>query len=537
MRKCTICGGEVEYINNQIVKCKYCGKLYSLSGDTIVEANVENMYRDACDLALATAENSVQTAISLFEALGSYKDSANKVVECRRRIEHAKAAAEDRRLEEKRRAELEEIERKKREYQEKQKKRIVTIVGVSAAAICVIVIAIVGSASIRKRAKYNEAVALYEKENYEEAMDVFAGLKDYSDSEGYVEKISELLTDREEVYSRAKNYYDNEQYGEAIAEFSKYSSYLDSQDYMDKSSEKIYEEAKAAFDAEETKKAQELLMTIPQGTSAYNNALVLLSDVNEAVQEQENARKYEQAIEALDNEQYESAQELFISLGDYQNSKEYVSNIGSALYEQAQVLFESEDYPHCGEVLEKIDTIEEWEAKNICRSDGYSAMAEYVEKMVCCLLSEDELKELKEEATIHTMKLTDMEPYLKKGFLEKDYNREDNFGNIYAVVLHCGFSRNQEHSYTYEINGKYKYLNATVAISKYGYSGFDTGIIEIYGDDNLLWSDTTIGPAKKPYPIQVDISDVIDLRIEIYGKAGFNITPGDPFLCDPILSE
>lgn len=120
MSKCNSCGGITVFISGNIAKCEYCGKMYSVANGVLSDANLAQIYETAVAKTRSQNEQTLQQAIELFEALGSYKDSAMKAIECRDSIRKQKVQEEDRKLEERRQAEKEEIEREKRAHQEKK---------------------------------------------------------------------------------------------------------------------------------------------------------------------------------------------------------------------------------------------------------------------------------------------------------------------------------------------------------------------------------------------------------------------------------
>ena len=124
MRNCDACGGSIKFVNGRIAKCEYCGRLFQVNGDNLSEVNLESLYKEAMGWFNRDSEDDVLNAIEIFDALGSYKDSSNKVYEGKNKISKARADETDRKLEEQRQNELAEIERKKREFKKKQKKKI-----------------------------------------------------------------------------------------------------------------------------------------------------------------------------------------------------------------------------------------------------------------------------------------------------------------------------------------------------------------------------------------------------------------------------
>lgn len=76
-----------------------------------------------------------------------------------------------------------------------------------------------------------------------------------------------------------------------------------------------------------------------------------------------------------------------------------------------------------------------------------------------------------------------------------------------------------ECSMTWDIGGKYDRLVATGIIPESDKGLNLGGVIRIYGDGALLYEKTDITTDLKPYPVEIDISGIIDLKIEIYGRS------------------
>ena len=491
MTNCNSCGGTTVFVAGNIVKCEYCGRLYSTSDGELSDAVPEQLYSSAVSMSKSQNEETLKSAIEIFEALGSYKDSATLANSCRGMIAKSRMEAEERRLAAERQAELERIQSEKRAFEEKQKAKIRRIVLAAVSAVAVIAVGISIISNSNKSFSYSKAVELYSIGQYEEAREAFNDLGDYSDAATYVSTIDNFLTERESKYEKGVSYYEKGAYIECIAALGDISGYLDSEDYIEKSVEAIYQQATQCYDAGEFEEAKELLEKIPESSSKNMDAEILLADIEEILIEQTNAANYEQAKEYYDNGDYETAQRLFIGLGNYEESTTYLATIGTNYYEQANELFKQKEYVKCGEVLQYIDTAGEWndylkanellknatsayideiskEARAICRSEGYSSMVTFVDSKVCVLLPKEQASSLKQECTVEVVSFEDLEPYVEGNFMyERGYSKTDTMGNTYAYAFRGYMDIEDGGAYAiYDISGRYKYFNATVAVNE-----------------------------------------------------------------------
>ncbi len=543
MQICKVCGGTVRYVNNQLVKCEYCGKLYCLNGDTLIEANFEDAYNEAVSLSKSEKENEQLVAISIWEALGSYKDSAIRIQECREIISKAKIAAEDKRLADLRRAELDEIERKKRENIEKQKKKIIYMAVAIAGVVVVLGGAITTISSSVKKSKYEEAVALYESKQYDEALILFEELNNYSDASEYATNAKNTITEQENAYKKGIGYFETGQYANAIEELTFIAEYLDAGEYIQKSATNLYEQAVTAYEEGNYSEAKEKLALIPEDCNEYIQGNSMLAEIDKIIEEQQKLDNYNQAVVAYETGEYDAAQRLFVGLGDYEETEMYLTEIGTIIFAQAEEAYKNGDYDLCGKCLEKVDDSEEWsmystaveyknsvkekyctliieEGTRICRTEGETPMNTYIEEMRCSLLSSQDIEELKSHCTVETVSLEEIEPYYKAG---KDHIREENgfediSGNVYAYALisktdDYGFER----EWIYDIGGNYTVFAADIVVEK-NPGSHATGDVRIYGDNKLLFSHENIESKTKSYPIEVDVTGVTDLKIMIFGN-------------------
>lgn len=411
MTKCNTCGGTTVSISGGIVKCEYCGRLYSTTNGEMNLADPEWLYSSAVSMSKSQNEETLKSAIETFEALGSYKDSSSLADACRGMIAQSRVEAEERRLAAERQAELERIESEKRAFEEKQKAKVrgIIIAAVSAVAVIAVVIGIISNSN--KSSSYNQAMELYSKGQYEEAREIFNDLEDYSDAASYVSTIDSFLAEKESKYEKGIGYYEKGAYSECITSLVDISDYLDSKDYIEKSVEAIYQQATEYYEAGNFEQAKELLGKIPDSSSKKMDAELLLADIEEIIIEQTNVTNYEQAKNYYDNGDYETAQSLFISLEDWSDAQSYVFEIGNIYYERAQDFFSNGSYEECVHVTNYIDDPEEWSnylsaqelrdnsinsyvetvtknAEDIYKSDGSTAMSEYLNSAVCSIFEQ-----------------------------------------------------------------------------------------------------------------------------------------------------
>ena len=161
-------------------------------------------------------------------------------------------------------------------------------------------------------------------------------------------------------------------------------------------------------------------------------------------------------------------------------------------------------------------------AQNVYDENGCEAAIDEINKGLAVLKEDEEF--LKEKATYEEMrpvKLASLSPYV--GGLDYTKNNlvyYDNMGNMYSDCFYAYNNSVGRYDYAvYDIGMKYNVLKATVAVTKKG-SNDQLGYIKIYGDQQLLWEDRALSITTKPYSIEVDVSGVTDLRIEMNGIWG-----------------
>ncbi len=560
MLRCDVCGGSLKYINIHTAKCEYCGRLFQVNGDSLSEANIESLYQEAFVLFNRQSEEDILSAIEIFEELGSYKDSPDKVYEGKNKLYRVRADEADRKIEEQRQRELAEIQRKKRENNLRKKSRIVSIIS---AVMIVAVATVVVTVSVNKNQKnnkYQEAVVFFNQGDYENAAELLESLGDYKDSADYLSIARENISTRKEAYNKGVAYYNEGLYLESIGALSEIVDYLDSNEYIEKAATKLYEQSEQFFNGEEYEKAKDTLRGIPETSGSYIKAVALLKQVDERLIELQNMQKYEIAVSAYESGEYERSQKKFLEIREYLDSNEYLTDIGTALLQNAKNEFELQNYDEGVRIIHLIDESVEWSeydeaksylesmteeyknesiemAKETYKSQGESAMNDYLSSRVCSLFAQSDANNIKNDivAMYIPTRLTEC-VVLEDESLDGDMtiNPEDIFKNVYEYgikyfdpYLFYFEDMNVHETYTtYYLDKPYVHFSATIV--PYG-SGGNPAQFSIYADGVSKYS-CSVSDTSRPQVIDIDISGAEEIKIGFFGGYLGHFLLADPYL-------
>lgn len=191
------------------------------------EARKDAIYSNAESKMKLGSIESYERAINLFATIPGWRDADEQARTCEQRIKRLTAVAEAARLEAERREAEERIEaERQRKIREREAARIARrnkkIAIITASIVCVaIAFVIVLNKVIIPNGKYNDAVALMDAGQYEEAIVAFEAMDGYKES---TEQITECK------YLSAVALMDAGQYEKAIAAFKALDGYKDSVD-------------------------------------------------------------------------------------------------------------------------------------------------------------------------------------------------------------------------------------------------------------------------------------------------------------------
>ena len=537
--KCKVCGGTVDTLGGNYIKCDYCGQVYSLSGEYM---SAEDVYNDAIAMQKKDTILDNENARMLLEGISGYKDSDEKALNSYSNIENIKIAAEEKRLKEERKLELErKLQEQKSVRDKKNKKVIIGLVTISLLVI-IIVLMIMQKRTETLNQKYSDAIELYENGDYIEAEKIFEEISEYKDSKNYIQQIANKMSDLQSVYENAVAMYEEENYIESIHSFNEILSYLDSANYVELCANALYEQAKDNIEKKEYDKAKDLLSNIPEKSSLYNKAIELTKSIDEIMLN----NQYDIAVGLYNSNELLEAQKRFMEISDYEDSKNYLQMIGNTLYEQAKSYYDIGDYINCVSYLYNIDEKSEWEryedaialndsakkmykeavetsALKILKEQSYNSFKEYLNNVICDLYSKEDANVLLEKWKPIMLSQLDVFNEERSYGWDTDYryesNVEDNLGNIHNNVLLGG-----GYSTTYYINGGYDVLSGTAFILKEEASTKNELKFIVYGDGVELYRLNLTG-GDIPESFNVNISDVTELKIYFCGYQSV-INPG-----------
>lgn len=281
------------------------------------EARINREYYEAkTALERGSDPADLAEAQSRLTALGDYKDSAELAAKCSERIRELNEEAE-RLAAEEQKAEQTELRRRERSRKTAIK---AAVIGISGAAV--VIAAVVIGSRISLSNKYDRALALMDRGDFDGAAAAFTEIYDYSDS---AEKI------KESRYLKAMTFFDSGDFAEAEERFRQLGVYSDA---TRMANEARYQRALSVADTD-IGLAAELLESLGAYSDSAQKALSI---------------RYDKAVQLCGEKRYLEAAELFGQLGSYSDAAEraisatyscgeYYIELGQ--YEEAAAAFES----------------------------------------------------------------------------------------------------------------------------------------------------------------------------------------------------
>ena len=303
------------------------------------EARKDTIYATAEQAA--SHDRSIQhlnEAISCWERISGWRDSDARIAATKCRIEEIKAKeeadrqererkAEEARIEAERKAEEKrlEAERKAEEdriaAEQRKKKAKITGIIIGIIAVIAVVVVVLAVTVFVPNSNYNNAMALYEAGQYEEAITAFEALNGYKDSAAQIEACETALKDRK--YDTAVALYYEGEYEKAIAVFEALNGYKDSTMQIEACETALkdfeYDAALALYNAGEYDEAIKAFKAL----KGYKDSSELITKCETAIKD----IKYNTALALIDKGDIVTAYETLIKLKGYKDSDEKAEQI------------------------------------------------------------------------------------------------------------------------------------------------------------------------------------------------------------------
>jgi len=216
----------------------------------------------------------------------------------------------------------------------KMSKKLITIVAASVSVVCLVLI---GWILVFPSIQYNDAMDLYENEEYLQAAEIFEKLRNFKDSE---EQFLECN------YLYAKDIYKSGNYPDAADMFADLEDYKDSAEYLLQSENHIkYIEAKELLSKEDYEQAEKLFLELGDFKDSAKLAGECTTELN-----------YINANLLMESGNYEEAKLLFESTVDYKDSYTLALICSyKIMYLQAQEKADAEEFSEAYKLLDEIE--------------------------------------------------------------------------------------------------------------------------------------------------------------------------------------
>lgn len=298
--------------------------------EQVIQQETETQYQQAFALQYQDTEESLNQAAALYNSISSYKDSTQRAIDCQKRISVLKEelkVAQDK-LREKEIA-LAKAEQEKQAAKIAVRKKMKRIVAVSAPVVILVIITVVAITQvIIPNNRYKAAERLLTSGDYDGAIEIFADLGDYKNSQAQVIEIS---------YRQAVALMEAGEYNKAIESFRALDNYKDSK-------ECILECEKLQIEAKQLENYETACDLLAQGE--YADAMILFNqlgdfkDSTSQVLECENAMirdDYNKAVQLYKDGDYFNAIDLLRNLGEYEDGVVLVEEIEKYMLSDSKV--------------------------------------------------------------------------------------------------------------------------------------------------------------------------------------------------------
>lgn len=210
----------------------------------------------------------------------------------------------------------------------KKKKKTGLIIGILAAVLVVlgIVAAVVVMPMIQRQNTYDQALALMEEGEADDALELLEELGDYKDCADLIE----LLEEKQARYEDALALLEQDDVEQALVILKELGVFRDSEALVKQleSQQAKYEQAMELRSKDQHDEALAILVELGDYRDSQDHA----ADIEKMI------TTYEEALNCFNAEEYASALELFASLGNFRDSAELTGNVVPSAWAEALIL-------------------------------------------------------------------------------------------------------------------------------------------------------------------------------------------------------
>lgn len=394
----------------------------------------------------------------------------------------------------------------------------VVLLSIMVAIICLVNYATDPQRDINKEAHeyYLQAEQLVDEGRYDEAIDILNRISPNWD-DFYLVGDLRTATVRNQLTSTLAGYESSGDYEMVIEYISNNVENIES----DPEIKAIYDDSVAKYKESVLKKADEYV-----STGNYDAAKSILTTASRIIGED---------YEITDKLLTVNRSEILSTATEYKNNGEYSSAI-VYINERLEIVGTDSDI-----LLVLSECENEYraavisEATNAYQSSGYQAALSKINAGLSIMPNDSELlSEQSAYLACEPISLFSIEPYTYTGYPATGTNCADTLGNIYSDFwedqswLYNHSSDDSEKSgssVTYDIGRQYNILTGTIFVDENSKGEDGTASIRIFGDGVLLFENANITCETKPIEIEIDITNIADLKIELISCGQFGLTP------------
>ena len=371
---------------------------------------------------------------------------------------------------------------------------------------------------------------LNETMSYEQFTGVIEGIRSLAISKldsklDAAAEYADMLNQSRIAYQTAESFYEKQDYGSAIGYYNQVNyqdTYYD--DAQSKCAECVTNYRQQVLDSAEEQIAKAdytgALATLKSGLDVLKDDASLMAKYNDVTSAQKDL-----AIQELINQakqQHES--------GDLKGAIKTLAS-GQSKYEDEGIKQLYSSY------VEECKAVMTSEAEQAFANGGYSAAVTAIEKYNDTLQNTAEYYDLLDYyRNLAPVSLGQLETF--SGSWDRNGPQLDFLGNSYQNGCIKSVWSGSKPSIEYHLNGEYTSMSGVVVIADCDKGSTDqTGHIEIYGDDNLLFSSSVLTIKSNPEQFNISLSGVNFLKIVIRSDTYINYFSTDLMLGDTILNK